>query len=298
MDSAMRFNLRNATRVGLAGCDHIIMDRARSDARMISMDDRSRCDGVQSRPESAGAADPHVWPGDICAGGAAQPAVCSRRAGGTNASWNGPCATRPSRCSSSASSTCCRTAHRRRVVTRHLREYFAERATVCRAGLDSACAGSRAGIAGERSRPRRPAATPSVWPADSSPAPIWRKRSTPSPSCGSKQLAFTVDLLGEATITETEAEQSQQEYLELIEGLSRGGQRLAADRPDRPRSARAAAARQRLGQAVVAVQPVRPDRSGRHQRRRCAAGCGRSCARPGSIGPSSTSTWSSTPSRT
>ena len=36
-----------------------------------------------------------------------------------------------------------------------------------------------------------------------------------------KQLTFTVDLLGEATITEKEAEKSQQDYLDLIEGLSR-----------------------------------------------------------------------------
>jgi RHH-type proline utilization regulon transcriptional repressor/proline dehydrogenase/delta 1-pyrroline-5-carboxylate dehydrogenase len=35
-----------------------------------------------------------------------------------------------------------------------------------------------------------------------------------------KQLTFTVDLLGEATITEKEAEKSQQDYLDLIEGLS------------------------------------------------------------------------------
>src|ERR1017187_4755014 len=33
-----------------------------------------------------------------------------------------------------------------------------------------------------------------------------------------KQLTFTVDLLGEATITEKEAEKSQQDYLELIAG--------------------------------------------------------------------------------
>ncbi len=36
-----------------------------------------------------------------------------------------------------------------------------------------------------------------------------------------QSLAFTVDLLGEATITEPEAEQSQAEYLELINGLSK-----------------------------------------------------------------------------
>src|SRR5262249_31597075 len=35
-----------------------------------------------------------------------------------------------------------------------------------------------------------------------------------------KQQTFTVDLLGEATITEKEADKSQQDYLDLIEGLS------------------------------------------------------------------------------
>lgn len=35
-----------------------------------------------------------------------------------------------------------------------------------------------------------------------------------------KHLTFTVDLLGEATITEKEAEKSQEDYLHLIEGLS------------------------------------------------------------------------------
>jgi RHH-type proline utilization regulon transcriptional repressor/proline dehydrogenase/delta 1-pyrroline-5-carboxylate dehydrogenase len=36
-----------------------------------------------------------------------------------------------------------------------------------------------------------------------------------------RSLAFTVDLLGEATITEAEAEHSQAEYLELVNGLSK-----------------------------------------------------------------------------
>src|SRR5262249_979164 len=35
-----------------------------------------------------------------------------------------------------------------------------------------------------------------------------------------RSLAFTVDLLGEATVTEAEAEKAQAEYLRLIEGLS------------------------------------------------------------------------------
>src|SRR5262249_36927636 len=36
-----------------------------------------------------------------------------------------------------------------------------------------------------------------------------------------RSLAFTVDLLGEATITEEEAEKSQQEYFNLVRGLAR-----------------------------------------------------------------------------
>ena len=36
-----------------------------------------------------------------------------------------------------------------------------------------------------------------------------------------QSLAFTVDLLGEATITEAEADRYQAEYLRLIAGLSR-----------------------------------------------------------------------------
>src|SRR5713226_2074606 len=36
-----------------------------------------------------------------------------------------------------------------------------------------------------------------------------------------RSLAFTIDLLGEATITEEEADRSQQEYLDIINGLSR-----------------------------------------------------------------------------
>src|SRR5215469_6977495 len=36
-----------------------------------------------------------------------------------------------------------------------------------------------------------------------------------------RSLAFTIDRLGEATITEQEAEQAQADYLELINGLSR-----------------------------------------------------------------------------
>ena len=75
------------------------------------------------------------------------------------------------------------------------------------------------------------------------------------------------------------------------------GQRLAGQRPHRPRRPRPAAARQRVRQAVRALQPVR-----RHRPRRLDAGrlrsvCGRSSAPPANAGCSSTSTWSSIPSR-
>src|SRR5262249_22722096 len=46
-------------------------------------------------------------------------------------------------------------------------------------------------------------------------------------SLRARSLAFTVDLLGEATITEAEAESYQAEYLGLIEGLSRHVNALA-----------------------------------------------------------------------
>ena len=48
-----------------------------------------------------------------------------------------------------------------------------------------------------------------------------RSRCKPSTGCAGQSLAFTVDLLGEATITEVEAEESRDEYLDLIAGLSR-----------------------------------------------------------------------------
>ena len=42
-----------------------------------------------------------------------------------------------------------------------------------------------------------------------------------------RHLAFTVDLLGEATITEAEADKSLEEYADILAGLTRRGQHLA-----------------------------------------------------------------------
>jgi RHH-type proline utilization regulon transcriptional repressor/proline dehydrogenase/delta 1-pyrroline-5-carboxylate dehydrogenase len=101
-------------------------------------------------------------------------------------------------------------------ITRHLREYFNQAGhdvpgwiTV---GLKIAPTGllARAARTNARRLARRFIAGSNLDEALTAIARL-RRRS----------LAFTVDLLGEATITEPEAEQYQGEYLHLIEGLSR-----------------------------------------------------------------------------
>jgi RHH-type proline utilization regulon transcriptional repressor/proline dehydrogenase/delta 1-pyrroline-5-carboxylate dehydrogenase len=71
-------------------------------------------------------------------------------------------------------------------------------------------------------------------------------------SMRARNRAFTLDLLGEATITEVEAQHVQGEYLNLSAN-SPPGQRLARSTADRPRRARAAAARERVDQAIDVV---------------------------------------------
>ena len=135
-------------------------------------------------------------------------------------------------------------------------------------------------------RPRRaaagvagPHATPSGWPASSSPGRTSPRRSTRSRAMRNRRLAFTIDLLGEATITEVEADHVQKQYLDLLAGLTPRGERAGRRMPThRPRRPRADPARQRVGEALGALQPVRPDRPRGHERGRCAGGCGRSCA--------------------
>ena len=101
-----------------------------------------------------------------------------------------------------------------------------------------------------------------------------------------RRLAFTIDLLGEATITEAEADHVQKQYLDLLAGLTREVNAWPEVPADRPRRPRADPARQRVGQAVGAVQPVRPDRPGRHQpggARTAAADPARWPSRPGAF---------------
>ena len=72
-----------------------------------------------------------------------------------------------------------------------------------------------------------------------------------------RRLAFTADLLGEAVISEAEADLYQETCLALIRGLD-GPLRSAAEVPlDRPRSTRPDSARQPLTQAVEPDGPVR-----------------------------------------
>ncbi len=75
-----------------------------------------------------------------------------------------------------------------------------------------------------------------------------------------QKLAFTVDLLGEATITEAEADHVQQQYFDLIGGLTKEinawPEIPEIDRDDRGTDL----ARERVGETLRPLQPVRPDR--------------------------------------
>ena len=156
------------------------------------------------------APDAGLRPGDLRALDRARARCRSAPPGGTSGSWTGPWATRRSRSSSSASSTCCRCCTRPPTITRHLREYFAEAGDApARLAARSACAGCRSdGLLGQLLA-RRPSRTAERLARrfiagsnlDEALHAIARLRR--------RSLAFTVDLLGEATITEAEAEQYQ-----------------------------------------------------------------------------------------
>ena len=149
-----------------------------------------------------------------------------------------------------------------------------------------------------RCSPASCAGRPAAWPASSSPGATSPRRSTPSPASAARSLAFTVDLLGEATITEAEAEKAQAEYLELIVGLARSvnawRELPLIDRRRRAAPCRASTSRSSCRPSTASSIPsTRPARAGRS-----APGCVPSSAPPGKTGPSSTSTWSNTPPRT
>jgi hypothetical protein len=81
-----------------------------------------------------------------------------------------------------------------------------------------------------------------------------------------QNLAFTLDLLGEAVTSEAEALAYQKQYLDLIRDLSDTAARLARQPADRPGAVRAGPEGQRFREAIVAVRPLRPDGRRRHGR--------------------------------
>ena len=110
--------------------------------------------------------------------------------------------------------------------------------------------------------------------------------------------AFTLDILGEAVISDAEAEQYFRAYLDLIEGVAPEVVNAWPEVPQIDRRPWADSARQRLGQALGARQPVRSDRPGGHGARVGRHACASCCAPPGASRRSSTSTWSRTQKRT
>ena len=79
----------------------------------------------------------------------------------------------------------------------------------------------------------------------------------------SKNLGFTIDLLGEAVLSAVEAEHYQGEYLRLVEGLSDAA-RNWPEVPQTDRDEQGPFPRVNVGQTVEPLQPVRPDRPGPH----------------------------------
>ncbi len=144
---------------------------------------------------------------------------------------------------------------------------------------------------------RRPRSPPDGWPANSSPGRTCKKRWRPIARLRRRSLAFTVDLLGEATITEKEADESRDEYLELIDGLSREVNAWPAndliDRDDHGPLPRVNVS-VKLSALYSQFDAIDPERLDASRVRPAAADPPR---RPPSAGCSSTSTWSSILSR-
>ncbi len=98
-----------------------------------------------------------------------------------------------------------------------------------------------------------------------------------------RSLAFTIDRLGEATITEARGRAGTGGIPRSPQRSEPRGQHLAGQRSHRPRRSRPAAARQCLGQAVGPVQPVRSDRPGGHQPGRASSSAADPARRPRSV---------------
>ncbi len=131
-------------------------------------------------------------------------------------------------------------------IDRHLREYFEqpglETPRLMRIGLaaDRAAADRAAGDVGDPpsdARLRRSASSSGATPP---------RRCPSSGHCDGAASGFTLDVLGEASVGDAEAEDYQQRYLELLDGLQREAAAWRARRPDRPGRLGPAAAGQRL----------------------------------------------------
>ena len=137
-----------------------------------------------------------------------------------------------------------------------------------------------------------------TWPAGSSPA-----RRPPRPSqtvrrSAAAALAFTADLLGEAVISEAEADAYQQTCLDLIRGLA-GPLAAEPEVPQIDRDDHGPIPRVNLSLKLTSLtarfDALHAEATDRRRRRPAPADPPR---RPASSGRSSTSTWSSTPTRT
>ena len=111
-------------------------------------------------------------------------------------------------------------------------------------------------------------------------------------ACGTTASPSTVDLLGEATVTEEEADRYAARCAEALEQLAdatAGWPRAAAARVG---LRRAAAAREPVGEGLGAHAAAAPGRARAAAATTPRAGCGRCCGARASSAPTCTSTWS------
>ena len=110
-----------------------------------------------------------------------------------------------------------------------------------------------------------------------------------------RRLAFTADLLGEAVISELEADRLPANLPDAPARPGRPDPLRARDPADRPRRARPDSSRQSFAQAVELDGPLRADPRRDNRSSTSRRGCGRSCGSPARKAPRSTSIWSNTP---
>ena len=138
---------------------------------------------------------------------------------------------------------------------------------------------------------RRPPAS-SRWRSGSSSAPTRRDALPAVQRLWRDGVATTIDLLGEATVTEDEADS----YADALRGdaarAARGVAGLAAAPAAGARRRRPAAARQPLGQGLGAHAAAALRRARARHRGRASRGCAACCASPATPARTCTSTWS------